>query len=262
MKNLLSDYVGKIDVMPIDPPYNTAIKHIEYKDDSYMGGYTRFIKERIELAYKLLSPTGVMFIHIDESEFCNLWMLFGEIFGANNLISMVWKKAHERFDKNRIEKPLESGVRRTHEFVIACFKDRANTQLNQIKQPVWNGAEYVQVDKPLETILDDLGTTASAKDELAEIFKKSEVFSTPKPVKLIKELIRSASNKESIVMDIFAGSGTAGHAVMELNKEDNGQRKFILITNSENNICQTITIPRIEKSIEKYNFDEEFNIIK
>ena len=59
---------------------------------------------------------------------------------------------------------------------------------------------------------------------------------------------------------IFAGSGTTGHAVMALNKEDGGQRRFILITNSESNICQKVTIPRIQKAIEKFGFNEEIEI--
>lgn len=55
--------------------------------------------------------------------------------------------------------------------------------------------------------------------------------------------------KNLIVLDFFAGSGTTGHAVMDLNKEDGGSRKFILITNNENNICQKITVPRVRKAI-------------
>ena len=68
------------------------------------------------------------------------------------------------------------------------------------------------------------------------------------------------SNKKSIILDFFAGSGTTGHAVMDLNKEDGGERKFILITNNESNICQKVTIPRIQKAIEKFGFNEEIEI--
>ena len=56
---------------------------------------------------------------------------------------------------------------------------------------------------------------------------------------------------------VFAGSGTTGHAVMDLNKEDGGERKFILITNNESDICQKVTIPRIQKAITKFDFKEE-----
>ena len=68
MQNLLPAYEGKIDVMPIDPPYNTEIDYIEYKDGNYDNGWVSFMQERLEVAYKLLSKNGVMFIHIDENE--------------------------------------------------------------------------------------------------------------------------------------------------------------------------------------------------
>ena len=84
MNELLPEYEGKIDVMPIDPPYNTDISHIGYKDSGYTDGWAEFMRPRLEVAYRLLSPTGVMFIHIDECEFPNLWLLCSDIFGAHN----------------------------------------------------------------------------------------------------------------------------------------------------------------------------------
>ena len=70
-----------------------------------------------------------------------------------------------------------------------------------------------------------------------------------KPVKMLKEFINYHKNKNAIVLDFFAGSGSTGHAVLELNKEDNGNRKFILCTNNENNICEEITYKRLENVI-------------
>ena len=60
--------------------------------------------------------------------------------------------------------------------------------------------------------------------------------------------------KDAIILDIFAGSGTTGHAVLELNKKDGGNRQFILCTNNENNICTDVTYPRLKKVIEGYKF--------
>lgn len=257
MQGLLEEFAGKIDVMPIDPPYNTAITYTGYKDAEFSGGWTAFMRPRLEIAYRLLSGHGVMFINIDENEFCELYLLCGEVFGAYNVMSMVWKKTNPRFDKNRTEKPLEAGIRRTHEFIVVCFKDKSNTILNPIMQPVWNGNAYANKLQPLETVIDDMGTNSSAKDEIEELFGDRNVFRTPKPVKMIKEFIRAASGKNSIVLDFFAGSGTAGQAVMELNEEDGGGRKFILITNSENNICKRVTWPRLKKAAELCGCGEE-----
>ena len=63
----------------------------------------------------------------------------------------------------------------------------------------------------------------------------------------MKELARATTSKKSIVLDFFAGSGTVGQAVHELNKEDGGNRTFILISNSESNICKNVTLKRLEK---------------
>ncbi|MBS9776412.1 MAG: site-specific DNA-methyltransferase [Fusobacterium sp.] len=67
-----------------------------------------------------------------------------------------------------------------------------------------------------------------------------------KPIRLIKQLIKWTNNKNSIILDFFAGSGTTGHAVMQLNKEDNGNRTYILCTNNENKICEEITYKRLK----------------
>jgi len=101
----------------------------------------------------------------------------------------------------------------------------------------------------------------SAKKGLKEIFG-NVVFDYPKPVILIKELVRILSKKDSIILDFFAGSGTTGHAVLELNKKDKGNRQFILCTNNENNngngnggIMDEVCYPRVKKVIE--NFEKE-----
>lgn len=73
-----------------------------------------------------------------------------------------------------------------------------------------------------------------------------------KPINLIKDIIEMASTKSSIILDFFAGSGTTAQAVLELNKEDNGKRQFILCTNNENNICEEITYKRIKNVITGY----------
>ena len=73
-----------------------------------------------------------------------------------------------------------------------------------------------------------------------------------KPVSMLKELINYHKNKNAIVLDFFAGSGSTGHAVLNLNKEDNGNRKFILCTNNENNICEEITYKRLCNVIKGY----------
>ena len=109
-----------------------------------------------------------------------------------------------------------------------------------------NGEELKEKESKVPNTFSCFGTNSSAKDELATIFGDRTYFQTPKPLKLLKELVRATTNKNSLVLDFFAGSGTTGHAVIELNKEDNGNRKYILISNNESNICKNITLKRIK----------------
>lgn len=73
-----------------------------------------------------------------------------------------------------------------------------------------------------------------------------------KPIKMLKQLINYSPKKDALVLDFFAGSGSTGHAVISLNKEDGGDRRFILCTNNEEDICTMITYPRLSNAIQGY----------
>ncbi len=80
-----------------------------------------------------------------------------------------------------------------------------------------------------------------------------EAFQYPKSPYAVMECIKIATDrKDAVILDFFAGSGTTGHAVLELNKDDGGNRQFILCTNNENNICSDVCYPRIKKVIRGY----------
>ncbi len=93
------------------------------------------------------------------------------------------------------------------------------------------------------------GTTSDGAAELKKIFNKTNAFSNPKPVDLIKFLIKFCAKDDVVILDFFAGSGTTGQAVLDLNNEDGGNRKFILCTNNENNICEEVTYQRLKTVI-------------
>ncbi len=93
----------------------------------------------------------------------------------------------------------------------------------------------------------------------AELTSMGLGFDYAKPTSLIKYLVNMVTynNKDAIILDYFAGSGTTGQAVMELNAEDNGQRKFILVTNNENNIAVDITRERLYRVINGKGSNDE-----
>lgn len=97
---------------------------------------------------------------------------------------------------------------------------------------------------------DIVGMTQDGTKEVTEIFGTKK-FNFPKPIGLIKYLIEIATVRtpDAVVLDFFAGSGTTGQAVMELNKLDGGTRRFILCTNNENGICENVTYQRIKTVI-------------
>lgn len=111
----------------------------------------------------------------------------------------------------------------------------------------WFGANY--------------GDNLAASSQLNDIFGGDRVFDNPKPTNLIKTILELKTNKDDLMLDFFAGSGTTGHAVMELNKEDGGNRKFILCTNNENNIAIEVCYPRIKKVIEGYKTPKNEKIV-
>ncbi len=82
--------------------------------------------------------------------------------------------------------------------------------------------------KKFQALLLNSSQTSQGTKELKEIFPENKVFDRPKPIKLLQDLMKIANLKNEIVLDFFAGSGTTGQAVMQLNAEDGGNRKFIL----------------------------------
>lgn len=97
------------------------------------------------------------------------------------------------------------------------------------------------------------GDNQEAKQEMKIILGKQDVsFDTPKPVRLIERILQLSSTKNSIVLDFFAGSGTTGQTVLKMNKDDDGNRRYILCTNNEGNICTEVCYPRLKHAIEGY----------
>ncbi len=92
------------------------------------------------------------------------------------------------------------------------------------------------------------GDNQEARREFRSIFNEAEDdFATPKPTSLLTKILQIATNQDSLILDSFAGSGTTAHAVLELNKEDGGNRKFILV--EQEDYANTITAERVRRVI-------------
>jgi len=126
-------------------------------------------------------------------------------------------------------------------------------------------------DITIHTLWNDIESQKVANEKLQEIFNNEKVFDNPKPITLLKKLALISTSNNDIILDFFAGSGTTGHAVWDLNKEDGGNRKFILVQLDEEvkdeeikkefPTVADICIERLSRVSEKYKKEVEGQLI-
>lgn len=327
-------HAKKVDIIYIDPPYNTGNKdfifndHYVDREDAYRHSkWLAFMEKRLKLAKNLLKDTGVIFISIDDNEVAQLKMLMDnpDLFGEDNLVDcIIWEKkssakgvpptnmlvnvheyifAYRRSNKfSFIGEPrslegfdnpdndprgpwrntnIKSTVKdKSQAFTIIdpktgnSFTDTWAYGKEEIKRLIKedylifpknkNGQvrkkefynEFKRENIPIKSswgLFDNQKNTEMLKDILGDA-----IFLNPKPLDLLIYLLKSATKKDAVILDFMAGSGTTAHAVLKLNKEDGGNRKFILCTNNEDNngsgykIAEDICYPRVKKVMEGY----------
>lgn len=179
--------------------------------------------------------------------------------GKHNNMDWVWRWSKAKFDFGYANGfvDIKTGGDRPRIYT----KTYANATISKDT----NGKYYVDI-KPRETNMSSLELVGNeysndnGTKDLDRIIGKN-IFEYSKPVELIKQLLRIVDNKDAVVLDFFAGSGTTGQAVLELNEEDGGGRKFILCTNNENNICEDVTYKRISRVIQGYEFTGKDEVV-
>ncbi len=93
---------------------------------------------------------------------------------------------------------------------------------------------------------EEVGHTDESRKEVQSIFGTQTAFDTPKPTRLIQRILQIATDKDSLILDSFAGSGTTAHAVLKQNAEDGGQRRCILVE-MDDNIARNVTAERVRR---------------
>ena len=126
---------------------------------------------------------------------------------------------------------------------------------NKLGKQMWEPytREYAPENptRPYPSIWSDLDTMRQAKAMLRSIFGTADLFDTPKPVNLIERILQMLDDKNLIVLDSFAGSGTTAHAVLNMNKQDGGHRRFILVETED--YAENITAERVRRVITGYS---------
>ncbi len=343
---------NSVDIIYIDPPYNTALKK-SYKDSEYSNGSWReMMFPRLKLSLDILSDSGVIFISIDDNQLASLKIICDEIFGEDNFLGIfITKQAqrsnskhinitHEyivgysknkkkvpRFERLRIDdlvegpmiKDIVSKVKREFDskglesadkvlktliknycerFNITWLKNynrisddgrvffgkdlstpgsprsvdipEINLHLEPLPTRGWSSDEkfiqlhkddrlYFRGERPYE-----ITYLIESKDHVPSILDfysrqgtndlnnlgLRDLFDTPKPVELIKYLIKIYPGDSLVVCDFFAGSGTTAQAVLELNEEYNQNHSFILVQSKE----------ELDESTKPYKTAISFNI--
>lgn len=375
LKLLEKTHKGKVDVIYIDPPYNTKSDGFVY-DDKFVNredGYRHskwisMMYKRLEIAKKLLSDNGLIFISIDDNELFQLKLICDEIFDEDNFINNITVKMSEVsgvkmthvskklvkvgesllvYKKNKIsltpiKKPKDKWDSEYNKVLINfTLEDKRYIDNVIAKSEDYTEAEYEEKIKHIDNLLSNCEISSVSKvskqeginnkdlenwkhDNSYRIFRtaaSSSVFKLAnekkkltnnvlfsvissrdkklylvksdykkesksprvqilfaedyleeyigdlwndisttgleaegsvefkngkKPLNLLTRILKLYGEKDVLALDYFAGSGTTGHAVMQLNKEDGGNRKYILCTNNENNICEKITYQRMK----------------
>ncbi|MGB7550065.1 MAG: DNA methyltransferase, partial [Chromatiaceae bacterium] len=98
---------------------------------------------------------------------------------------------------------------------------------------------------------EEVGHTDESRKEIQNILGTQTAFDTPKPTRLLQRILQIATDRDSLILDSFAGSGTTGHAALKQNAEDGGNRRFILVEMDEN-IARNVTTERVKRVAEGY----------
>jgi adenine-specific DNA-methyltransferase len=149
-----------------------------------------------------------------------------------------WRVSKDKFDELNADERIWWG--RSGHNVPRLKRFLSDVMEGMVPQTIWFHQE--------------VGNTQEAKKELVAIcdFEDSaSVFITPKPVRLMRRILEIGADRDSLILDSFAGSGTTGHAVLEKNKADGGNRHFILVE-MDQKISQTTTAQRLGRAIDGY----------
>lgn len=225
--------------------YTNQDEYGKYKLRSLIrtGAHSR-PEERPGLCYPIYINPNTLEISIQKSNlFC--FELFPFDSSGN---PRVWRWSPKTVMENK-EKYLV--CKKQKDSFAVYVKERESDNQGYKPKTLWNNSNY---------------SSATAIGQIKSIFNSStgSVFDYPKSCFLIIDILKILTKNNTTILDFFAGSGTTGHAVMKLNAEDGGHRKFILCTNNENGICRDITYQRLKTVItgkrkDGSDYDEKYN---
>ncbi len=247
--SLLKKYEGKIKLIYIDPPYNTESDTFSYNDKFSRSSWLTFMKNRLEIAKRLLSPEGAIYVQLDYHQVHYAKVLMDEVFGEENFQREIiwrigWISGYKSADNNWI---------RNHDTILFYSKNNNSLTFKKSYIPreefkkiatsdaerypiedVWNGNEY-----------DDLNSIAIVSysgETVSKMLNPDDEVKGQKSEKLIERIIKAHTDEGDYVLDFFGGTGSSAAAALKT------KRKFIICEQLESHI--DIALRRLRKVLE------------
>lgn len=249
LNTIMPKYQGKIDLIYIDPPFNTG-SDFEYKDKFQDSTWLSLMENRLELAKNLLSDKGSFYLHLDHNANYRGRELLNSIFGEENFRNeIIWKYTGSVQPKRDFARKHDTILRycKTELFIyysqLVAYKNETINRFDKedengkYKITYRNGAEYktyLKDGKPIESVWSIPIIMKNANEFAGDNF-------TQKPEALLQRIIKASSDENSIVLDFFAGSGTTCAVALKLG------RKFLGVEIGEH--FYKVVIPRLKKVI-------------
>jgi site-specific DNA-methyltransferase (adenine-specific) len=229
MEALLPEYEGKINLIYTDPPFFTNRKYLarigrgedsrkpdEWKlVDGYhdhwndLDAYLDFLYQRLALMYRLLSPNGTLYLHLDWHADAYARLLLDELFGADHLLNEIIWAYHG-------PSPIRRAFNRKHDTILAYVKsDDYTFNVDAIREPYNQNTVKTFNSSPKAGFgkMPDLERGKVPEDwwyfpVVARLHNERTGYPTQKPIALLERIILASSNPQDVVADFFCGSGT------------------------------------------------------
>lgn len=246
--SLLKKYEGKIKLIYIDPPYNTGSDTFGYNDKFNRSSWLAFMKNRLEIAKKLLSEDGAIYVQLDYHQAHYAKILMDEIFGEENFQREIiwrigWLSGYKTIEKNWI---------RNHDTILFYSKNNNSLSFNKYYIPreefkdiaksnaerypiedVWNGNEYDD--------LNSIAIVSFAGETVSKLLNPDDEVKGQKSEKLIERIIKAHTDENDIVLDFFGGTGTTAAVAHKM------KRRYILCEQLDKHV--DIILRRMKKVI-------------
>ena len=223
LSSLLEKYEGKVKCIYIDPPYNTETDSFGYNDNFNRSSWLTFMRNRLNLAKKLLAEDGAIYVQLDYHQVHYAKILMDEIFGVENFEREIiwrigWISGYKSADNNWIRNhdsilfysKNSNQLRFIKQYIDKSdFKDISNSKAERYPiEDVWNGNEY-----------DDLNSIAIVSfsgETVSKMLDKEDEVKGQKSEKLIERIFKAHTKKGDLVLDFFLGSGTSAAVAQKM----------------------------------------------